>query len=620
MAKSSPKKDLLIYQKNGPDLAAACARLAAHNIADARFAEALLFAKKARDLDIEAPENALNIAECLAVMGKYLEAEQICREALEKEPKNRRGLILIGQALVGQEKYSEAEEPFNAALALGEGNGEVLIDLGFALEGKGDDKKAEDYFDQAKSEYPELFEDLMNRADLLYQRFLNNQAREVLKRAEKIAMRDASAYLEMGMACYFMGFAEEAEKHLKTSIRLRPSLEAYRNLAELYEKSNELEKAETFARANLQSAPDEPSLNLVMAHAEGRQGKNDEALARYQKVLEVSEPGPIMIDALNQSGRILDKAGKIDEAYKNFAAAKEMVKLNEDFETVDLKAQHKKIADMEKMDWSGKAAPPPPPEPEFSPGQLVFLIGFPRSGTTLLQEILGRHEKVVVTEEEPTLRKVVDMVEGFEGGYPGCLPTLSPEIIKDLRAVYFHQAKNFARFDETTTLIDKMPLNLMQVPLILTVFPDAKIIFALRHPKGTILSCLMQNFKLNNAMVNMTGLNEITNFYALLMGMWKKVSAMREIPFHYIKYEDLVADMETETKNLTKFLELGWAPEMMDFTEGAQAKGLINTPSYHQVVQPVYTGSLEKWQQYNKYLEPFEARLKPFYELFGYSG
>lgn len=598
----------------------ACQRLAEHKIEDSQFAESLVFSRKARELGIKTPENDLYIAAALVVMGKVKEAESLCRSVLKIEPENRTADMLLGQALMVSGKYAEAARSFQSALELGIEDGEVLIEIGLALEAGGDESGAQDYYERAKNDHPDLFEELMNRADLLFKRFLNSATRAVLLKAEKVALRDAKAFYEMGQANYAMGFAEAAEKHFKTSIRLRPILEAYRDLAELYEKSNQLKKAETFARANLRIAPDEPSTNLILAHSEDRQGQDQEALARYHKILRSSQTGPVRIDALNRIGRILDKAGKTDAAYGKFSAAKELLKEQEGYGAVDLKKQHQNLRLMRDMDWSEKAPAPAPFEPGFGPGKLVFFIGFPRSGTTLIQELLDRHENIVVTPEEPILRKVVDMMEALEGGYPASLKTLTPELVKDLRALYLYQANNFAKFDETTTLIDKMPMNLMHLPLILTLFPDAKIIFALRHPKASILSCLMQNFQLNNAMVNMTGLDETTGFYALLMGIWQKISAQREIPFHYVKYENLIAGMEAETKKLARFLELPWTAEMMDYAKGARDKGLIKTPSYHQVVQPVYTASLEKWRAYNKYFEPYENLLEPFYELFGYSG
>ncbi|MCH8081396.1 MAG: sulfotransferase [Proteobacteria bacterium] len=620
MAKTAPDKDLLSYQNGGPDLAAACQRLAAGRLAEGEFAAALLFAKKAKGLGCESADNDLNIAESLGALDKSEEAARLCRDVLQETPDNRRAHMLLGWMLMGCKDFKAAAASFQAALELGVEDGEILVDLGIALEADGDETRAGKHFDRAKIDYPDLFETLMDKADRLFSRHLNKAARQGLRKAEKVALKDARAYYEMGLANFIMGFAREAEKLFLASLGLRPTLEAYRELSGLYEKSNNLNKAESFARGALQNAPQEPSLNLVMAHCERRKGDQEAALVRYRKILEVTESDSIRIEALNQIGRILDTKGEVDEAYENFAAAKELLKLDESFATIDIKAQHQKIRAMTAMDWSGKPHSPPPMEVGFAPKQLVFFIGFPRSGTTLIQEILSGHPKVVVTAEERILRKVVDMMLEFEGGYMASLAALTPDLIRDLRALYIYQANTFASFDETTTLVDKLPLNLMQLPLILTLFPEAKIIFALRHPKASVLSCLMQNFRLNNAMVNITGLDEITTFYALVMGMWEKISGERDIPFYYLRYEDVVRDMEGEIKKLTKFLGLPWAPEMLDYAKSARAKGMINTPSYHQVVQPVYTESVEKWRAYEKYFEPYNDRLEPFCEFFGYSG
>ena len=401
MAQPSPKKDFLSYQKGGPDLAQACLRLGTHKIEEKQFAESLVFAKKAKELGIESPKNDLNIATALMIMGKAKEVEGLCRGVLKIEPENRAAHILLGQARMAQGKYPEAAKSFQSALGLGERDGEVLIEIGLALEADGDAGGAADYFDRAKNDHPGLYEELMDQADLLFNRYLNAATRAVLQKAEKVALRDSTAFYEMGQANYAMGFAEAAEKLFRTSIRLRPIHEAYRDLAELYEKSNQLAKAETFARANLQIVPDEPSSNLILAHCEGRQGRNEEALARFKKILELSDFGPVRIDALNKTGRILDKQGKTDAAYEKFSAAKELLKEQEGFGAVDLKKQHQDLRAMRDMDWSKKAPTPPPFEAGFGPRKLVFFIGFPRSGTTLIQEVLDRHENIVVTPEEP---------------------------------------------------------------------------------------------------------------------------------------------------------------------------------------------------------------------------
>jgi hypothetical protein len=195
---------------------------------------------------------------------------------------------------------------------------------------------------------------------------------------------------------------------------------------------------------------------------------------------------------------------------------------------------------------------------------------------------------------------------------------LKSEQIALLRNLYFLKAGNFRRFDETTTLIDKMPLNTLHLPLIRTVFPDAKILFAMRHPMAVALSCLMQNFTLTNSMGNLTTLEDITRLYAAVMDFWRQQSAGARLSHHVIKYENVIADLEKETRAIAKYLELEWSPAMLDYAAKARKKGMIDTPSYSQVVQPLYKDSIERWRNYQQIFEAYRERLEPYCKMFGY--
>lgn len=247
-------------------------------------------------------------------------------------------------------------------------------------------------------------------------------------------------------------------------------------------------------------------------------------------------------------------------------------------------------------------------------------MGFPRSGTTLVQTILESHKSIATIDEKPVLRSLSRHLEEFDKGYPEALGTVTADDAEVLREIYFMQARNFVDFDEATTLVDKMPLSTLHLPLILTLFPNAKILFAVRNPYASSLSCLMQNFNLNNAMGNLMNLDEITRFYALTMGFWKKVSETLKFGHHILRYESLTEDMEREARALTEFLDLPWDPAMLDYAGTAKSKGIISTPSYHQVVQPIYKDSRDKWRAYEQFFAPYKERLDPFLALFGYSG
>jgi hypothetical protein len=166
--------------------------------------------------------------------------------------------------------------------------------------------------------------------------------------------------------------------------------------------------------------------------------------------------------------------------------------------------------------------------------------------------------------------------------------------------------------------IDKLPLNLLKVPLIHQLFPDAKIIVALRHPMDIILSCWMQNFKLNAPMANMVDLDRTVDFYCIAMKFLKICRTNYSLNVHEIRYEDLINDFQKESEAVVKFLNLQWEPEMKNYQDTALRRGRINTPSYSQVIQPIYKDAKYRWLNYTKYLEQYLAKVEPWISEFGY--
>jgi hypothetical protein len=168
-------------------------------------------------------------------------------------------------------------------------------------------------------------------------------------------------------------------------------------------------------------------------------------------------------------------------------------------------------------------------------------------------------------------------------------------------------------------LIDKLPLNLVQIPFIQQLYPQAKFILALRHPLDTILSCWMQNFKLNPAMANMVELDRIVEFYCVAMETFKICRAKYNLNVHQIKYEDLVESVSGETSTLLKFLDLNWEDQMENYQTTALKRGRIKTPSYSQVVQPIYKDAKYRWLNYEKHLKQYIEQVEPWIDEFGYS-
>ena len=246
----------------------------------------------------------------------------------------------------------------------------------------------------------------------------------------------------------------------------------------------------------------------------------------------------------------------------------------------------------------------------------TFLIGFPRSGTTLLDTILRTHSKIDVIEEKAMLSKAqlhlgnkLSIVD---------IENLTNEELANAKEIYFKELEKFVSTKSGGCVIDKLPLNILDVPIIHKLFPTAKFILALRHPLDSILSCWMQLFSLNPAMANMVELDRIVDFYGEAMTILELSEKRYLLNVHRIRYEDLVLDMKLEVSNLLMFLELGWENELEDYQETALKRGIISTPSYSQVIEPIYKTAIYRWEKYRKPLEKYFVKIEKWTTKFGY--
>ena len=161
-------------------------------------------------------------------------------------------------------------------------------------------------------------------------------------------------------------------------------------------------------------------------------------------------------------------------------------------------------------------------------------------------------------------------------------------------------------------------MNITHVGSIHRVFPDAKFILALRHPCDCVLSCFMQTFKLNGAMMNFLSLEQSARLYAAVMELWTVYRQKLDLDVHVVKYEELVQDLEGTCRPLIRFLGLEWDDNLHNYQKTALERGSIHTPSYSQVVQPLYKRASGRWTNYREQMEPVLPVLQPWIEAFGY--
>jgi Sulfotransferase family len=243
----------------------------------------------------------------------------------------------------------------------------------------------------------------------------------------------------------------------------------------------------------------------------------------------------------------------------------------------------------------------------------VFLLGFPRSGTTLLDTMLMGHPLVQVLEERPLIARVERESGGLEK-----LPNLSADEIASLRNSYFDEAKRWLDLRDDTLLVDKFPLHLNKVPYIHRLFPDARFILALRHPLDVLLSCYITNFRLNNAMANFLDLETAAWVYDQSFGFWEQSKSIMGVKCHTVVYERMVENAGAELRPLFQYLDLDWTDDVLDHQNTATGRGVITTASYSQVTEPIYTRAKGRWSRYSTRLEPAIPTVQPWIERYGY--
>ena len=247
----------------------------------------------------------------------------------------------------------------------------------------------------------------------------------------------------------------------------------------------------------------------------------------------------------------------------------------------------------------------------------TFLIGFPRSGTTLLNTILNCHANIVVIEEKPLVKKLINSLERLpKGGIEG-LGSLKDNELEKIRKVYL-DSPELKNKNNSNIYIDKLPLNIIHVGEIVRIFPNSKFIFSLRHPCDCVLSCFMQNFVLNDAMANFLDLKDAAHLYDVVMKLWNQYISIFKINYHEVRYENLVENFEPTVRSVLNFLKLPWDSSVLQYTELAKKRKNIATPSYNQVIKPIYTHAEGRWKKYEKQISNIYPILDPWIKKFDY--
>jgi len=552
-------------------------------------------------------------------LGQWSAAEGFCRRALVLDQRSADAQRVLGQALQCQGRLDEAAASYRKALGLQPADAQAHYLLANALREQGVLPDAVRHYREAIRLQPDFVEALCNLGAALTVQNETQEATQVLNRAVVLNPRAPQVLCNLGNLLQRDGKLAEALDKYQRALALNPdSLDAATSVASLLEKTGELDAARVLVETTLPRAPNHPQLLLAAAKLARRDKHFDTAIG-FLETLLAQPPDPEAVgEAHMLLGQMYDRKGDAGRAYAHLAEGNRLVAgsiLNNVgnssgyLERIERLRRYLTPALAEVTPAPGGVEPPP-----------IFLLGFARSGTTLLEQILDSHPALQALEEKATVSAMVRAFEAMvEEGDDNALANLTELEIQQLRTVYFDEVNRQLVRKPGTRLVDKMPLNTVNVHLIWRVFPDARFILAIRHPCDVCLSCFMQNFMINEAMASFFTLESTAEVYEQVMQTWQLAAASLPLVYHRVRYEDLVADFEGETRALLDFLGVGWDDRVRGHTEHAMQRGTINTPSYHQVTQPIYQHAKYRWKRYAEQFESVMPKLKPFIDYFDYA-
>lgn len=543
-------------------------------------------------------------------LGEFVTAVEAYERVVATAPNDWESWNNLGNARRALDDHDGSLEAARKAVELNAGSAPVRLNYATALEYAGRPEEAEREYRAIAAELPDDPNAMRELFAMLKDQNRDEEAQEAIEEAVRRAPNDAE--LALARAGHLLGQRRHApaEEAYRRVLAIDPSSgPAWLGIATVMDQVNRLDELAALVgqaeRAKIEAA----SLNFIKAF-DHRRAK------RYAEGLEALSHVPDELETARRQqllGQLLDGAGDHDAAFAAFERMNAIIREDRSDPAARALGYRDLVRagrDTVTPEWAGswrEAKVDDRPSP-------AFLVGFPRSGTTLLDTILMAHSTTEVLEEEPALVHAAQALGGLE-----TLPTASADDVKKARDAYFETAGRLTPLAPGKLLVDKNPLSMNYVPIIRRLFPDARIILALRHPCDVVLSCYITNFQPNNAMANFLWLDTSAELYDLCFSYFEQASALLKPAVHRVVYENVVADRDKELRPLLDFLGLEWDDQILDHQSTALKRGHIKTASYAQVVEPIYSRSAGRWQNYRKYLDPIMPVLEPWVAKFGYT-
>jgi tetratricopeptide (TPR) repeat protein len=428
----------------------------------------------------------------------------------------------------------------------------------------------------------------------------------------------AFAHANKGNALIALGSLGLAQTSHRRALELDPgNLAAMSALASIATHRGAHAEARRWAERVLERLPGFPDAVLSLSAAELADGATERAEGLLRHLIADPRAGPSdRARAHGILGDVLDAAARYGQAFDAYFACNESLRhIHRRYAagtgildyTLSLTAALTEVAGR----WPAAATPEEQPGPGAA-AEHVLLIGFPRSGTTLLEVVLDGHPDVVSLEEQDLFTESVLLFMG-EPLDLARLANAQERELSALRSAYWERVRAAGAQVAGKVFLDKHPLNTLKLPLIARLFPRAKILFACRDPRDVVLSCFRRRFRMNAAMYQLLTLEGAARFYDAVMTLADRARPCLGVDWHVVRYEHLIEDFAGQTRRICAFLGLEWTGELQEFSDRASAREYA-TPSTAQLTRGLDASGIGHWQHYRAALEPVLPLLEPWVE------
>jgi Tfp pilus assembly protein PilF len=597
-------------------------------------------------------ENLIDQAITAQISGNANAAIALCRNVLSFQPDNAFALNHLGRALFNAKQASEAQQAFEHAIQCMPEYYQAWHNLGHVLRAKNDTAGAEKAYQKSIAIAPYYQSALVNLALLLMNQGNNLQAISYLERAIALNPTNAEALLNLGICRQILREFDLAKQAFERATQITPvDPRALRHLGNLYKEQQDSQSAVLCYRQALQINPSDSDIwaelistlellnnlddaqvavntalqhipndaNILFESAKLARRNNNNALAiQILQSINLPRLHPRLVQSFHyERATVLDRLGRYSDAFADYTQGNTLAATSIRARSTDKTALPRQMDAIQQ--WLAQGAPAANSDSDEDLGaDLCFLIGFPRSGTTLLDVMLDGHTQVLSLEEKPSIERVAFKLDQLPGHYPFAMSSLSREQRHDLRTAYRETIAEF-RQPQHSLVLDKMPIRTIHAAFIHRLFPKAKFLFVERHPCDVVLSNFMQHYAINEAMIHFTQLASTVDVYNKVMHIWQQcLAVLPELSVQYVRYETLISDTENTLRSTCEFLGLPWQSGLEQHQQSLENRKQIKTNSYHQVAEPVYQRSKYRWLNFQTQLQPFMATLDVHIKRMGY--